>query len=139
MLLTDLVGSREDFCWKKFPGSSSYLYPDMKHSHPASPTSRQSLVFKQHYTVARQSHSVVFCQVAKHVSSTLAGQQLVSLSLRAETEVVGLDDMPFLENEFLVASKSEILFVGGLFIFYTNESSLLDENMKGQLRGKFRF
>jgi len=31
---------------------------------------------------------------------TLAGQQLVSLSLRAETEMMGLDDKPFLENEF---------------------------------------
>lgn len=60
------------------------------------------------------------------------------LSLRTETEVVGLDDMTLLKNGlYWLLPKMEFYLKVELFIFYiyTNEPSLLNEN-KRQLRGQ---
>lgn len=122
------------FCWEKSLGSPRLCI--LTHIHIYFPSSRWILDFKQLYTVAKnQESSIIFCPVAKHISSCWQKQQLVRLSLRTGIEVVGRGDMTFLENEFYqLLPKVEIHCTVELFIFYISEPSFTGWTQEGVKR-----
>lgn len=128
MLLKDLVGLRKRLLLgeiSRLPHLPVHICI-LNHIHIYFPSSRWILDFKQLYTVAKKQESIIiFCQVAKHISSCWQKQLLVRLSLGTGIEVVGRGDMTFLENEFSqLLPKVEIHCKVELFIFYISEPSL---------------